>query len=360
MSKAKGKHLPIGVDLGTSTVKMAQMCQSDQGYNLVAAGSAQIPRDRQDDPAKRMQCIGRGIRSIMKTDVFMGRQCVLSLPAEATSIQHIKLPKLPADQMPAAIQWELQGKLPYPVEDAVVRHVVAGDVFGDGEAKQELIVVAAANSAVKACLSMASQAKLDVVGVNIESCAIVECFARLFKRSSDGERTTLYLDMGERSTQVVLSHGSRIVFARNLTTGGRVFDQTVAQGLEMTLDNAHQVRRDLAADCPCEVDRDEVYRLLEAPISELSGELTQCLRYHESIFRNQGVERLVFLGGQAYDKRLCQMIAQRLNLAAQVGDPLMQIGKEQAATLATGLDRAGPQPDWAVAVGLSIGAGNAA
>ena len=339
----------IGVDLGTSTVKMVQIRNSNQSLQLIAAGSAEIPREHRDDFAVRMEYLGRGIRSIMKTKVFKGNECVLALPGEATFIQHMKIPKLPANRIPAALRWELQGKLPYPVEDAVVRHIVAGDVFGDGDAKQEVIVVAAARSMVESCLAMSRRAKLDVIAVNIESCAIVECFARLFQPSEADGQTTVYLDMGDRSTQVVLAHGSRIVFARNVATGGGVFDQVVANGLGIPIDEANELRR-APETGGCEDTRTEqIHKLLDEPIAELSHEVTQCLRYHESIFRNQGVERLVFLGCQANDRQLCQAIAQRLNLAAQVGDPLVQVDKAGAMTLGTGLDGPGPQPGWAVA-----------
>ncbi len=64
---------------------------------------------------------------------------------------------------------------------------------------------------------------------------------------------------------------------------------------------------------------------------------------------------MIFLGGQAYDKRLCQAIAQRLNLPAQIGDPLAQIERHAGSGMAAGLDRREPQPDWAVAIGLSLG-----
>ena len=69
---------------------------------------------------------------------------------------------------------------------------------------------------------------------------------------------------------------------------------------------------------------------------------------------------MVLAGGQAYDKRLCQSLAERLNLPAQIGDPLVRIGRVAGAGLQIGLDRREPQPQWAVAVGLSLGAAQAA
>ncbi len=96
--------------------------------------------------------------------------------------------------------------------------------------------------------------------------------------------------------------------------------------------------------------------MLDGQLRTMADELTQCLRYYESVFRNSSVERAVFVGGGAYDKRLCQSLAQRLNLSAQIGDPLMGLKCASGATLSPGMDRRAPQPNWAVAVGLSLGA----
>ncbi len=351
----KGAAYPIGVDLGSASVKMAQLRQTGQTLELVAAGAVELPHDRVPFD-KRTQLLTQSVRTILRSNDFKTRNCVLSLPAEVTFVHHVKIPKLPKSQVAGAVEWELQGKLPYPVEQAVIRHIIAGDAFGEGEPKQEVIVVAAPKATLHACLSIARRAKLEVTAINVEPCALVECFTRLFPESAGTPRTMLYIDMGAVSTQVVISHGNRIVFARNLLEGGEQLDQTVAEGLGLPVEQAHTVRRDLArGDLDADAEN-ELVRLLARSLDGLTGELTQCLRYYESVFRSQPVERVIFLGGEAYDKRLCQAIAQRLNLPAQIGDPLVRIERAQGAGAAAGLTRREPQPDWAVAVGLSLGA----
>ena len=104
----------------------------------------------------------------------------------------------------------------------------------------------------------------------------------------------------------------------------------------------------------------EIHGHMGDVLDALGDELTQCVRYYESVFRNQNIERAIFLGGQASDKRLCQAIAQRLNLPAQIGDPLVRIESLNADGAVAALDRREPQPRWAVAVGLSLGGSQAA
>jgi type IV pilus assembly protein PilM len=356
----KGRNLPIGLDVGSSAIKMAQLRQVDQAYDLLAAGMRAIEPEIRGDFRKRLAFVGESVREMLKSNDFKGRECIISLPADETVVQHVRVPKMGPDETAKAVRQELNGKLPWPLAQAVVRHVVAGELPAEGEVKQEVIAVASSKATVEAYLSMARKAKLDVVGINVESCALVECFGRLFRRNADAARTILYLDIGLHSTQVVLSHGNHIVFARNLGVGGALLDAAVAETLEIPIEQAQAMRRDLVrAEGPTEAG-EELYRMLSQPLDQLAEQLMQCLHYYESIFRNQSIERAIFLGGVAYDKRLCQGLAQRLNLPAQIGDPLVRCGRVEGAGLGIGLDRREPQPDWAVAVGLSLGAPRAA
>ena len=84
-------------------------------------------------------------------------------------------------------------------------------------------------------------------------------------------------------------------------------------------------------------------------------ELQLCRRYHESTFPSLPVGRLVFVGGEARQRSLCQQIAQAMDLAATVGDPMVRMGRTTEVGPESGIDRRLPQPDWAVALGLSMG-----
>ena len=126
---------------------------------------------------------------------------------------------------------------------------------------------------------------------------------------------------------------------------------------------ASEVRREMAGESRggvTDAAKDDLYRLLGDKIEEITDEISRCLHYCESAFRRQTIERVLFLGGEANNKRLCKSIASRLNLAAQVGDPMVGIRRPPGADLRTGADLRPTCPDWAVAIGLSLGADIAA
>jgi Tfp pilus assembly PilM family ATPase len=91
-------------------------------------------------------------------------------------------------------------------------------------------------------------------------------------------------------------------------------------------------------------------------VNRLIEEIELCRRYYEGTFPSKPIERLIFVGGEAKQRSICQHIARQMQLAAQVGDPLVRMGRISDLGLETGIDRRLPQPAWAVAIGLSMGA----
>ncbi|HEX8915253.1 MAG TPA: hypothetical protein VF796_23070, partial [Humisphaera sp.] len=102
-------------------------------------------------------------------------------------------------------------------------------------------------------------------------------------------------------------------------------------------------------------DADRVEAACREPVERLAQELMLCRRYHESTFPAMPVDRLVFVGGEARHRWLCVSIARAMDLAAQVGDPMVRLARTSEVGPESGIDRRLPQPDWAVALGLTMG-----
>jgi Tfp pilus assembly PilM family ATPase len=105
-----------------------------------------------------------------------------------------------------------------------------------------------------------------------------------------------------------------------------------------------------------------VAQAIDPVVHHLADEIQRCRRYHEGTFPGVPVDRLVFVGGEAHVRSLCQALARRLGIAAQLGDPIVGLCHDVSARRETpdlavaGIDRRRPQPAWAVACGLSLGA----
>ncbi len=401
---------PIGVDFGSDCLRMAQVQHAKGDFKLIAAASADVPSHVRHDPAARLNFFVDSVRDLLSQGKFRGRETVLGLPAAMMFIQHLRMPKLEPDAMKKALPWELRGKLPIDPTNAQLRHVIAGDVYEGQEAKSEVIVMAAAKEMVHQYLAAAARAKLDVVGMNVEPKALVDCFSQIYRRKNDVAAISCFVDIGCVATRAIIACESDILFARVIPVGGDHFSRAVAAALKIKLEDAKILRvqiaqqqsaaadeaKDKPAPPPIEAEPEEsvdnsfallnagiemdrrrdlikdvkvktpegevadnaraVYDACQEPIRRIVEELELCRRYYDTTFPSNPVARLIFVGGEAKQKMLCQQIAQQMGLAAQVGDPMVRVGKNSEVSSESGLDCKQPQPGWSVAIGLSMGA----
>ena len=381
---------PIGVDFGTDSLRIAQVEPVNGAtgdFKLVAAARADVPVHVRNDPAQKLAFFLEAVRELWAQGNFRGRKVVLSLPASILTIQHLRVPKMDDEALKKALLWEARGKLPYDPSHAVMRHMVAGEIHQDGEQKHEVILMAAPRGWVNEFLASAAKAKLDVVGMNVEPKAVVECFGHIYRRKNDGETVNCFVDIGCGATRVFIAKGQQMVFSRAVPVGGDHFTRAVAAALKIGFEDAKVLRVKLAHAQPdgspkpatdpdglpaglfsppppkpsaealaaSRREADVVEQACREPLNKLIDELVLCRRYHEATFPNSLVDRLVFVGGEARHRNLCQGIAKGLDLAAQVGDPMVRMGRMSDIGPESGVDRRLPQPDWSCALGLSMG-----
>ena len=88
-----------------------------------------------------------------------------------------------------ALPWEARGKLPIdPIARRCSGTSIAGEIYQEQEQKNEVILMAAARELVNQLLAAAAKAKLDVVGMNVEPKAIVDCFSHMYRRKTRRRR----------------------------------------------------------------------------------------------------------------------------------------------------------------------------
>lgn len=389
---------PIGVDFGSDSLKLAQVGFADGDWKLLAAAGADVPGEVRHDPAGRMEFFIKTTRDLLAQGGFQGRSAVLALPASCIFFQHLRMPKMDDEALKKALPWEARGKLPIDPSHALLRHQVAGEVYQDQEARLEVICMAASRELVNQFLQTASRAKLDVVGMNVDPLATVDCFAQVYRRKSDAEATHLFVDIGFSGSRAFVARNGHMLFARAVPVGGEQFTRAVSTALGLAFDEAKLLRLNVCNVVPAQLPEPtrqgegEGFAMLNAalsaagqspapapkptppaanttiadtarqveeacrePLMRLVQELELCRRYYESTFPNQPVSRLVFVGGEAKHRNLCQIVAQEMGLEAQVGDPMVRMGRGSAVTPECGMDPKQTQPGWSVAVGLSMG-----
>jgi type IV pilus assembly protein PilM len=399
---------PIAIDFGASVLKLMQVSMGDRPM-VQAAASVEVPDAASRDPEQLMQFYAQELPRIVRAGDFKGKRAVCAVPSGQTFIQHMQVPLMEGVDLEEAIKSQLQVQMGCSPRSIVVRTIEVADVHRDGRAAKEVICFAASREVVMRYVDLLKRCKLDPVGVHTETMAMVRSFDHLNRRDEDANVTTLYADMGWSGTRLALAHGKNIRFARYIQVGGRHFDQTIAQALNCDVLTARERRLKLgtpnqaipsgieseselpdgmavfksamlqaAAEAPQETGASTTIverrsgqvpaelrhtvdlsakETLDLDLGELleimTDEVAMCLRYHKTLFPERGLDRVIFLGGEARQGWLCRHIARTLHLNAQMGDPMARLQRDDSIET-PGVSLTEPQPGWAVPCGLCI------
>lgn len=351
MAQKKQKNvLPIGIDIGTDVIKIAQLIRNGEGLMLQAFAEAVVPSHVRNDPLARLEFFTSTIPKTIREGSFSGRRCVLSVPAVNTLVRHVKVPRMDPSSTKNAVLRTAQEELSYPIAEAVVKYIPITEIYTEGEPRQEILLIAIPRTTVEAYINMANHAHLDVLGMSIEPLAMADCFAALFDWARDEQQANLFLDIGHATTQVVISHGPQVAFVRNLERGMTLLDESISDGMKISVEEARTVRTSATGLDASGEQYMKIKPRLEPWLEALADAIDKCLLYYQSLYRKSGVNRIVFTGGFAQERRLCQLLAQRLNLPAQVGDPASGLvgGMERLIGMKT------PASSMAVCFGLCL------
>lgn len=391
---------PIAVDFGADTVKLLQIGLEDPPQ-LIAAAAADIPPEARKDADIRQAFLTRTVRELVHEAGFKGKRVIASIPSSHTFVQHVRLPKSDEPLM-TQIEGELRGRLPIDPSRMIIRHYPVCDVVQNGSAKQEVLCLAASRESVMRHVQAVDQAGLQVVGMHCEPMAVIQAFSHLYRRAGDEKRVAMYVDIGSALTKVMITHGTQIVFAKNIHVAGDNLTRQVARarevdlvaarlwriqqaneqaaqqaqrapaGLQPAIDSATTPAADRRTDAGAHVgpgltpmtdtaaaqpapavvtavaEMDPEEELIESLIDEVQ----LCVGYHRSLFADRPIEKVVFLGGEARHVELCRRIARALRLPAQLADPLVRLVRKTSGKAPVGIDLRQTQPGWAVPLGL--------
>ncbi|MBX3390934.1 MAG: pilus assembly protein PilM [Phycisphaeraceae bacterium] len=347
----------IGVDFGVDSLKLIQV-QPGPVPTLIAAAMVETPDEIGDDHAKRLDFQLSQMPRLIKKGGFRGKRVVCSLPSWQLFCKHLQVQRIDGVPMHQVVGAAVGQQIGCDPGALVLRHREVSAAGG----KAEVIVNAAARSAVRHMVEAMRKSGLEPVGMHSEFAAAMKAFEIAGGGEQDG--VALYLDFGAHTTKAMIAHGKTIVFERIIEVGGRQLDRAVASQLKCAMTEARRTRLSLDRMMP-EGQSSEGMALLKGagsdeqsnevnlrePLEILADEIRMGLRYHDGLFPGKRVDQAVFLGGESRQQAFSRAMAMGLGMNTKLADPLAKVARTGSEP-SQGVDLKQPQPGFGVAVGL--------
>ena len=348
----------VGVDFGTRLVKLLQLREHGRGLRVVGAGQFDIESGilGRDDPDALIE----QLRGVVRSGGFSGRRCVVSLPRGDVRVQSVRLPKMPDEELQQAAIWEASQRFGFDRSSMEVDFILTGAQLQGGEHREEVLLIAASHEAINGWIEPLMEVGLRPVAIETHFTALARAFSRPVLSVTGRQRVRAVVDVGSSGATVMILRGDQIAFCKSIAIGGELFDQAVAEHLQMTAEEARELRAARFADRsdalhigdPA-IERAE-YDAVRPLLGSFAKEVMLCIRYYGVTFRGHPPDRLILTGGDGLEPRLGDALAAQCKIEIafeEEGSPINGIAHD----IETVLQRpAGPAACWAVAAGLSL------
>jgi type IV pilus assembly protein PilM len=356
----RSSTLPIGVDMSSTGVMLAQLGGAHEEFRLV--DTQRIESEKQLNPNETLHERIRRLTGAMRDELtlgkFKGRRCVVGLGEDLLRVQSIRQPRMPKDEAARAIQLEAPDRLGFAADEVVeIGWIPAGEVRQSDQLRDEVIVVGAETQAIEELIDSLLEMGLKPVAIEPSFVASARCFERAGRRAEDESIVRVLLNVGQAVTELIVLRGSAIVFYKSLQIGGRQLNHAVAECLGITEAEAHELRKSRMAAGHREQegaidDRTDraLFNSIRPILDTLAREVAMCLRYFAVSFTGSRPAYALAIGEEAAEPQLVEHLGQSIGIPLCLGCPL------EGVKLGGELKRAGDisLAEWSSAVGLSL------
>ncbi len=339
------KNETLGLDIGSSTVKIVALSKSGAGYSAIAAGVTEIAaNDDAGDDHRRTDTV-RAVRECFAQTGVKRKLAVCGVSGPEVAVRDFELPLLSAEEVAGAVSLEASQVCPFPAEDSAIDY----QLVPNGTEHTRGVLVAAMNTLVASKKQLAKDARLRCVLMDVDGLALLNCF----KGVTDGDaesgtgRTVAILNVGGLHTTLAIMDTDGRPFVRDMTHAG---DEIARQIAAATGTPIETVKGILSGD-PAAIEQ-EFTKSLEKACQKLIVDVRETLRYYTAQGKSAGIDKLLVCGGFALAGGFVELLNSRLGTECVLWNPFDRM---QCNTIRNYQDVfAKKGPALAVAAGLAM------
>ncbi|HOL17294.1 MAG TPA: pilus assembly protein PilM, partial [Bacillota bacterium] len=213
MTADRGRFSPIGLDLGSSQIKLMQLQRKNGAFSIYRNASFPSPAGSNGELAETIQ-------RALKENGCRGRRVIVSLHGQAATLRLITLPPLSPAEVCRAMRWEAERQLPLPAEESVYDYAFLDKRTFRGKTVLEFILAAAPRSVAENCTGAVLKAGYFPEAIEVAPLALrraVHWCGSYNYHPCNG--TVLVIHIGRENSDLLVLHRGRHRFYRAINVG---------------------------------------------------------------------------------------------------------------------------------------------
>lgn len=315
---AKKKDL-IGVDVGSTSVKLVQLRAIKGGYELESIGLAPLPPEAIVDNSLMnttavVEAISSLIDGLAQRKV---RDVASSVSGNSVIIRKIVMTASTPEEVEAEIQWEAEQYIPFDINDVNMDFQALGNDEND-PSKMQVLLVASKKDIVNDYQAIFSEAGVKLVLLDVDAFAAQNAFEMNY--DIDPDEVYALINIGSSMMNLNVMKDGISLFIRDVQLGGALYTEDLQKKLGISFDEAERVKMTIT-----ESSSDELLESMNRINNTIAYEIRRSLDFYNSNALEGKIGRVYLSGGVARSINLANAISEILSLPVEIINPLAKI-----------------------------------
>lgn len=303
----------LGIDVGSYSIKVAEIERSLRSFELVGFYEQPIPAATEGTGGETI-----ALQRLFEEYNLGGESLYTALPGQKTAFRLIDLPFSNFKKIDTTIEFEMENYLPLPLDEVVVDY----KILASDKTHSRVMVSYARKGELIKFLNLFAGAELDPRFVGAES---VEGANLLSLGVITPEGAFVLMEIGHEKMNLCFFVGGELQAARTIMVGGKDLTRAIAASLKIPETEAERIKLEMgqvgeAAEAADPMTR-QVTEAMQVPLGDLLVQIKQTLLAFQED-RGEVIQAILLTGGTSRLAGIDQYFSKNLRKNVGFLDPL--------------------------------------
>lgn len=340
----KKNHL-AGLDIGSRSIKAAEVVKTRSGYGLKNFGKIDLPFGIIEDGAiNEPEAVTDAIRELFKTNRFKVKNVAISIGGYSVIVKKINVQSMAEEMLQETIHLEAEQYIPFDINEVNLDF----QILGENEANPNqmgVLLVAAKKDMIDEYVNI-----IDMAGLN-PSLVDVDAFAlqNVFEINYDAAQENVALvDIGATKTSLNILKAGVSEFIRDISFGCDQINEQIIANFGYSFQEAEQLKLNPATDTQ---QAEQIVEIINGIAGDWCTEIRRALDFFYSSYPDDRINRVLIGGGGAQINALRELLAEEVSSEIATINPMNRVKVENRRIDTTTLTQMAPQA--AICIGLA-------
>ena len=341
----KKKKEVVGIDVGSSSVKLVHLKDNKGAYQLLSIGIIPLPPEAiVDNTLMDSSSISATIRNLVASTGVKIKDVACSISGNSVIIRKIVLPAMPQEELEDQISWEAEQYIPFDINDVNMDFQILSPDSID-PSKMNVLLVASKKDIINDYIAVFSEAGLNLTVVDVDSFAVQNTFE--VNHDFRADDILALINIGASVMNINIIKDGITLFTRDVQMGGNLYTEEIQKQLGLSSQEAESGKI-LAA----ETNDRQLLDVLSRVNETITQEIRRSLDFYNSTANDDRITAVFLCGGCAKVHNLAATIFERVGLPVETIKPFAKLTYNENEFDPEYLQEIGPL--MAVPVGLAM------